>query len=145
MFKQITVFLENKPGRVYEVTGCLAAEQINLYALSIADTENFGILRLILSDPEKAEKVLKENGFMVKVTDVIAVAMEHKPGGLHNVLKKLKELDISIEYMYTFTSYQKDYGAVVILRLDNQDSLFEALKNSGINVLGQEFIDSLSN
>src|SRR5215469_648242 len=102
MLKQITVFLENKPGRMEEVTGCLANENINLHALSIADTTDFGILRMIVSDPEKAVSVLKENDFMVKTADVIAVAMGHSPGSLNNVLCELKALDISIEYMYAF-------------------------------------------
>jgi hypothetical protein len=99
MVKQITVFLENKPGRMEEITGCLADENINLHALSIADTTDFGILRMIVSDPEKALQVLKEKDFMVKTAAVIAVAIGHSPGSLHMVLRKIRELDISIEYM----------------------------------------------
>lgn len=144
MLKQITVFLENKPGRMEEVTGCLANENINLHALSLADTTDFGILRMIVSDPDKAVKVLKENNFMVKTTDVIALAMGHNPGSLHKVLRELRELDISIEYMYAFTSRHKDYDAIVILSLSNQDAVLNKLTNSGVQVLGQNLIESLN-
>ena len=144
MLKQITVFIENKPGRLEEVTGYLAGENINLHALSIADTTDFGILRMIVSDPEKAERVLKEKNFMVKTADVIAVAMGHSPGSLHKVLRELKALSISIEYMYAFTSRHKDYDAIVILRLNDQDIAYEKLRSSIISVLGQELLDRLN-
>jgi hypothetical protein len=144
MFKQITVFLENKQGRLEEVTGCLADENINLHALSIADTTDFGILRMIVSEPEKAVSVLKKNNFMVKTTDVIAVALGHKPGSLHNVLKKLKTLDISIEYIYAFTSRHKDYDAIVILSVDNQTAAVEKLKDGGFPVLDESLLGQLN-
>ena len=144
MVKQITVFLENKPGRMKEVTGCLADERINLHALSIADTTNFGILRMIVSDPEKAVVVLKGKGFMVKTTDVIAVAMGHKPGSLHKVLQELKAMDISIEYMYAFTSQHKDYDAIVILSLSNQEAALEKLKANNFPFLGEELLEELN-
>jgi len=136
MFKQITVFIENKPGRLAEVTGCLADGNINLQALSIADTADFGILRLIVSDPETAEKVLKEKGYMVRTTEVVAVALEHSPGSLHKVLRELEILDISIEYMYAFTEHLKEYDAIVILRLNDQNKAIEKLKNSNLPILG---------
>jgi len=144
MFKQITVFLENKPGRLADVTGCLAGENINLHALSIADTSDFGILRLIVSDPEKAVQVLKENNFMVKTTDVIALASGHKPGSLHKVLRELKEKDISIEYMYAFTSRHKDYDAIIILSLSDQDAALAKLKDSGFPILGDNLLKELN-
>ena len=144
MYKQITVFLENKPGRMEEVVGCLSAKDINIHALSIADTTDFGILRMIVSDPENAKVALKEKAFMVKTTSVIAVAMDHKPGSLHKVLKELKELDISIEYMYAFTSRHKEYDAVVIFSLADQEKALEKLKNSSIAVLGADIIDGLN-
>jgi hypothetical protein len=144
MFKQISVVLENKQGRMEEVTGCLADENINLHALSIADTTDFGILRMIVSEPEKAVSVLKKSNFMVKTTGVIAVALGHKPGSLHSVLKKLKTLDISIEYMYSFTSRHKDYDAIVILSVDNQAAAAEKLKDSGFPVLDESLLDQLN-
>ncbi|MDR0272992.1 MAG: acetolactate synthase [Clostridiales bacterium] len=142
MFKQLTVFLENKTGRIEDVTGCLASEKINLHALSIADTADFGILRMVVSDPDKAVAALKEKNFMVKTADVIAVPMGHNPGSLHKVLSNLKELDISIKYMYAFTSRHKEYDSIVILRLHDQEKALE--KISGISILGQELLDCLN-
>ena len=144
MFKQITVFLENKPGRLEEVTACLAGKNINLHALSIADTTDFGILRMIVSEPEKAELALKEKNFMVKTTSVIASAIGHSPGSLHKLLHELNTLDISIEYMYAFTSRHKDYDAIVILSLNNQEAALEKLKNSNFSLLGEKLLDELN-
>ncbi|MCL2488730.1 MAG: ACT domain-containing protein [Oscillospiraceae bacterium] len=144
MFKQITVFLENKPGRMVEVTGCLADNNINLHALSIADTTDFGILRMIVSDPGKALEVLKEKGFMVKTAGVIAAAIGHQPGSLNKVLRELKKLEISIEYMYAFTSRHRDYDAIVILSLSDQDAALEKLKNSGFPLLEDQLLDQLN-
>ena len=141
--KQITVFLENKPGRLEEVTGCLADSNINLHALSIADTTDFGILRMVVSEPEKAVQVLKEKDFMVKTADVIPVAMGHSPGSLYRVLRILRELDISIEYMYAFTSRTPGHDAMVILRLENQDVAIKEMEGSGIKILGAELLSQL--
>ena len=144
MLQQITVFIENKPGRLAEVTGCLADAGVNLHALSIADTTDFGILRVIVSDPEKAKRVLKENGFMAVATDVVAVAVGHTPGSLSKVLHELEKLDISIEYMYAFTSRHREYDALVIFRLSNQEETLERLLQSDIAVLGQELLERLN-
>jgi len=144
MIKQITVFLENKPGRMEEVTGCLADKKINIHALSIADTADFGILRMIVSDHDSAVNALRDKNFMVKTADVIAVAMGHSPGSLHDVLKKLRKLDISIEYMYAFTSRSKNYDAIVIMRLENQDAALAKISGSGIQMLGRELLDRLN-
>jgi hypothetical protein len=144
MLKQITVFLENKPGRLEEVVGYLAGENVNIHALSIADTTDFGILRIIVSDPGKAERLLKGKGLMVRAADVIAVAMSHSPGGLYKVLHELKTLDISIEYMYAFTSRHTEYDAIVILRLENQEAVLGKLTSSGIALLGLELLDRLN-
>ena len=144
MFKQLTVFLENKPGRLEEVTACLAAENINLHALSLADTTDFGILRMIVSELEKAVKVLKEKGFMVKTTNVIAAALDHSPGSLNKVLRELKVLDISIEYMYAFTSRHREYDAIVILSLSNQDEALEKLKSCSFVILGDDILNDLN-
>jgi hypothetical protein len=139
MIKQITIFLENKPGRIEGVTGCFAEENINIHALSIADTTDFGIVRIIAAEPEKAVKILKEKGFMVKTVNVVAVAVGHSPGSLHKILHKLSKQGISIEYMYALTSRHKAYDAIVILRLDNT----EKLADSGITVLGEELLSEL--
>lgn len=142
--KQISAFIENKPGRLLDVTGFLAEANINIHALSIADTTDFGILRMIVSDPDKAKEVLKKNGLTVKTTEVIAVALDHTPGSLHNVLKTLNDMDINIEYMYAFTSRPVD-DAMVILRLDNQNETIEKVKNSDIRMLGADLLDKLNN
>jgi len=144
MLRQITVFLENKPGRMEEVTACLAENSINIHALSLADTADFGILRMIMSDPDKAVRVLKENNFMVKTTEVIAAAIGHSPGSLHKILKELKSHDISIEYMYAFTSHNREHNAIVVLRLVNQDAVFNKLQNSSFPILGENLLDELN-
>jgi hypothetical protein len=144
MIEQITELLENKPGRLEDVTGCLAENSINIHALSIADTTDFGILRMIVSEPGKAAQVLKDKDYMVKTTNVIAVALGHSPGSLHKVLRELKTLDISIEYMYAFTSRHKDYDAIVILSLSNQDAALDKLKKSGFPILGDNLLVELN-
>jgi len=144
MLKQITVFLENKAGRMEEVTGCLADQNINIHALMVADTTDFGILRMIASDPEKAQRVLKDKGLMVKNADVIAVAIDHNPGSLHKVLHALNAPDVSIEYMYAFTSRHQDYNAIVILSVDNQAAVLEKLRNGGIPVLDETLLDQIN-
>lgn len=144
MLRQITVFIENKPGRMEDVTGCLSKANINLHALSLADTTDFGILRIIVPDTEKAMEVLKDNHFMVKTTNVIAVAIEHNPGSLHKVLQVLNTPDTSIEYMYAFTSRHKEYDAIVILNSGNQAAAVEKLSSSGLVLLSEEFLSQLN-
>ncbi len=144
MIKQITVFIENKPGRLMELTGALAEESINIHALSIADTADFGIVRIIASDPDKAKSTLRAKGFMVKTADVIAVAMGQRPGSLHEILKRISALNVSVEYIYAFTSRHKDYEAIVILKLNDQDAALEKLKGCDIPILGKELLDSLN-
>lgn len=132
--KQISIFLENKSGRLAEVTKILGEKNIDISALSIADTTHFGILRLIVNKPEAAEEVLKENGFTVSITSVIAIGVQDKPGGLAKALEALDSDNIGIEYMYAFVSKKED-EALVILRVEDPDRAVEALKGSGINVL----------
>ena len=144
MLKQITVFLENKPGRMEEVASCLAEANINLHALSLADTTDFGILRIIASDTKKAMTVLKDKNFMAKTTEVIAVAIGHNPGSLHKVLRELNSPDISIEYIYAFTSRHKEYDAIVILSVGNQAAVIEKLKSGGLVLLNENLIDQIN-
>lgn len=135
--EQISVFLENQPGRLFEVTRILVEANINIRALSLADTTDFGILRLIVSDCEKARKELKENGFTVGTTDVVAVEVQDQPGGLHNILKLLKNANVNIEYMYAFVQTSgKD--AIIIFRFDNIDAALRQLKESGVRVIDGE-------
>lgn len=134
LVKQISVFVENKSGRLAEIIGILGANGIDISALSIADTTDFGILRLIVNDPPLAEKVLKDNGMVVKVTDVIAIAVEDKPGGLAKALKLISDARIEIEYMYAFIG-KSDNGALVIVRVNKPDEAVDILENSGISII----------
>ena len=134
LVKQVSVFLENKSGRLAEVTRILGENRINISALSIADTTDFGILRLILNNPEKAEEALKENGFTVSCTSVIAIGVADQPGGLAVALEVLDKESIGIEYMYAFVGKPSD-EAYVILRVEEPDRAIAALSRSGINVL----------
>ena len=134
---QISVFLENKAGRLAEVTRTLAGASINIRALSLADTSDFGILRLIVNDNAKAEKALKDAGFTVRTTRVVAVEVSDKPGGLMSILEFLDSRKINVEYMYAFVR-QKEDNAVMIFRFDDTDSALEALTEKGFSVIKGE-------
>ncbi len=140
--KQISIFVENKKGRLAEITKTLAQNNIDISALSIADTTEFGILRLIVNKPELAEKVLKEKGFAVKATEVIAISVENKPGGLSIALEKLDEEHISIEYMYAFVG-ERTKEALVTLRVEEINKAVKVLKEAGITVVSDHEVCSL--
>ena len=132
--KQISVFLENKSGRLAKVTEILGEKGINIRALSIADTSDFGILRLIVNKPDDAYQILKNGGFTVSTTDVIAVEVEDKPGGLGNVLRILDDKGINIEYLYAFLE-KSSQDALVVFRVEQVDEAIVVLGAAGINVL----------
>ncbi|MDK2985556.1 MAG: hypothetical protein PWQ96_1198 [Clostridia bacterium] len=134
MLKQLSVFLENKTGRLTAVTEVLAEYNINIRALSLADTSDFGILRLIVNEPKKAYEILKKDGFTVRITDVIGVEMPDRPGGLNGVLQVMKSEGINIEYLYAFLG-TNGRGAVVIFRVENMEKAMEILQEKGIQVL----------
>ena len=135
---QLAVFLENKSGRLASITKALSDNSINIRALSVADTADFGILRLIVDDIDKATRVLKEGGFTVGKTDVIAVEVADKPGGLARVLSVLHEAGLNVEYMYAFVKKSAE-NAVLIFRFDDPDIAITILQNAGIRILtGQE-------
>jgi hypothetical protein len=129
--QQISVFIENQSGRLHEVTSLLAENNINIRALSLADTSDFGILRLIVNDPENAYDILKSNDFTVGRTDVIAVQIDDNPGGLAAVLKALDENYINVEYMYAFVARSGEC-AIMIFRFDDTDKAAEKLEEAGI-------------
>lgn len=139
LVKQISVFLENKSGRLAEVTRTLAEKNIDISALSIADTTDFGILRLIVNKPEEAEKALSEQEFTVSCTNVIAIGVEDKPGGLAKALDILERNSISIEYMYAFVG-KAGNEAFVILRVENPAEAIKTLKSCDIEILPSEKI-----
>jgi hypothetical protein len=132
--EQISVFLENKAGRLAEVTRILADSKINIRALSLADTSDFGILRLIVNDNAKAKEVLKQQGFTVGKTDVVAVEVADRPGGLHNILHTLFKAGINVEYMYAFVQ-QSGNNAVIIFRFDNIEDAIRVLTENGVQVI----------
>jgi hypothetical protein len=132
--EQISVFLENKAGRLAEVTRILSEAKINIRALSLADTSDFGILRLIVNDNDKAKEVLSRHGFTVGKTDVVAVEVEDRPGGLYKILDVLFRASINVEYMYAFVQQSGD-NAVIIFRFDNLEEAVKVLTANGVTVI----------
>lgn len=140
--QQISVFLENIEGRIAEVTGVLSKANVNIKALSLADTSDFGVLRLIVDNNEKAEEALKAEGFTVGKTNVLAVEVANKPGGLHNILNILSKSGINVEYMYSLVKEGGD-NAIMIFRFDNIDGAITALSDNGITVIKGSEVYSL--
>lgn len=137
MAKQISVFLENKTGRLSHVTRVLGEAGINIRALSIADTSDFGILRIIVNEPGRAYKILKEAGFTVSETEVIAVQVPDLPGGLAAVLEQMTEENLNIEYLYAFLG-TSDNNALVIFKVEDIKLASETFKRKGIKFLEEK-------
>jgi hypothetical protein len=140
--EQLSIFLENKSGRLADVTGVLAQADINIRALSLADTTDFGILRLIVNNTEKAKTVLKDNGFTVGKTEVIAVEVPDRPGGLAEILNVIQKEDINVEYMYAYVQKGGD-KAIIIFRFDELEKAIDALQKAQIGILKGEDVYSL--
>lgn len=140
--KQISVFVENKSGKLVEIIGILGENNIDICALSIADTTDFGILRLIVNNPDKAQAVLKEQGIIVKATDVIGFAVPDSPGGLAGALTHLKDAGIAIEYMYAFVG-KSDRGAMVIVKTDKPEETINLLKENNTDIISKEDVYNL--
>lgn len=134
LIKQVSVFMENVPGKLSEVTEILAENDIDMSALSLADTTDFGILRLILNDPDKACRILRKHDYIVKQSDVIAAVIDDRPGGLTSVLKVLSAAGVAVEYMYAFVG-SKNGHAVVVMRADNADAALKALSAHDVSLL----------
>jgi hypothetical protein len=132
--EQISIFIENKSGRLAEVASTLGDAGVNIRALSLADTSDFGILRLIVNDREKAKQALKEKGFTVSKTEVVAVEVPDRPGGLFEILQTLDRKSINVEYMYAFVERCGE-NAVIIFRFDETEKAIDALLENGFNVL----------
>ncbi len=135
--EQISIFIENKSGRLAEITRILGEAAINIRALSLADTSDFGILRLIVNEAEQAKLVLKEKGFTVNKTEVVAVEVPDQPGGLSAILQVLDREQINVEYMYAFVE-RCGGNAVIIFRFDEIDKAIAALTSNGIKILEGE-------
>ncbi len=140
--EQISIFIENKSGRLAEVSGVLGEANVNIRALSLADTSDFGILRLIVDDSEKALNVLRERHFTVSKTEVIGVEVPDTPGGLSSILKILDNNQINVEYMYAFVE-RSGNNAVIIFRFDNVDQAISVLQENNVTVLKGEKITSI--
>ena len=132
--EQISVFLENKAGRLCEVTGILAEAEVNIRALALADTSDFGVLRLIVDDTDKATETLKKAGFTVGKTNVLAVEVPDRPGGLYHILNLLQSSNINVEYMYAFVQ-QSGSNAVMIFRFDNTVEALTVIQQNGLRVI----------
>ena len=140
--KQISVFLENRSGRLAGVLGILSGVGANIRALSLADTNDFGILRLIVDKTDEALAALKEKNFTVRSTDVLAVEVPDRPGGLQGILQVLSTADVNVEYMYAFVT-RKTEKAVVIFRFEDADEALAALKAAGVSVLDADTVHEL--
>lgn len=137
MAKQISIFLENKAGRLAHVTRVLGDAGINIRALSIADTSDFGILRVIVNDPEKAYRILRQADFTVSETEVIAVQVPDSPGGLASVLEKMSEVNLNIEYLYAFIGSSGN-DALVIFKVEDIEKARNSFKEKGIKFMEEE-------
>jgi hypothetical protein len=140
--KQLSIFMENRAGRMAEIARQLGEARINIRALSLADTSDFGILRLIVNDVDKAMKILKDSGHTVSVTEVVAVEVPDSPGGLASVLEPLRDGSVNVEYMYAFVEKATD-KAVVIFRFENVDEAVKVLAKAKISVLPAETVYKL--
>ena len=140
--QQISIFIENKSGRLAEVTRLLGERQVSIRALSLADTSDFGILRLLVDQADTAFTVLKEGGFTVSKTQVVAVEVPDQPGGLSRILQILDEAKINVEYMYAFAERHAD-NAIIIFRFDDIDNAISTLQANGVNILTGERLYSL--
>lgn len=138
--KQISVFLENKPGTLQKMTSVLAASQIDMRALSLAETKDFGIARIIVDDVLYAMNVLKDNNFIASLTSVLAVPVANEPGGLDKLLRIFAQEEVNIEYMYSFFGAKKNDTAYMIFRTSNTKASEAKLKGKGLKVLTQEEI-----
>jgi hypothetical protein len=140
--EQISIFLENKSGRLAEVTDVLAGAGVNIRALSLADTADFGILRLIVDKIDQAKQSLKDSGFTLGKTEVLALEVPDRPGGLAEILRTLGKAGINVEYMYAFVQRSLD-NAIVIFRFDELDKAIEVLTGAGVRILRGEELYAL--
>jgi len=140
--KQISLFVENKPGRMAKVSKTLSDANVNIRALTIAEAGDFGVIRMVVDDPEKGYKVLKDNGFTVSTTEVLAVEMKDAPGGLYTIVNTLGESSVNVDYAYAFVT-AKAQRAMLILRVDDIAKARKALGAKGIKIATREEIQAI--
>ena len=143
MIKQISVFLENKPGALYAMTGVLAQNKIDMRAFSLAETSDFGIARIIVDNVYAATTVLKDAGFIHSVTPVLGVAIPDTPGGLNKVLQVITDAGVNVEYMYAFLGGESTKHAYMIFRVQEHKAAAAALRSKGITIVDQDHISQL--
>ena len=141
--KQISVFVENKPGKLQLLTNALARNNVNMRALSLAETSEFGIVRIIVDDIENASRVFAEEGFVYTVAKVLGVAIPDEPGGLNRMLCMLSEEKINVEYMYAFLGGKNAEHAYMIFRVQDAEGAVEALMAKGVNCITQENLSKI--
>jgi hypothetical protein len=139
---QISIFLENRKGRLFDVCSLLGKNKVNIRALTVAESEQFGILRIVVDKPESTALLLKKHGFVASLTDIVAVEVTDKPGGLADILKVLSQSDINVEYMYGFVERKSD-KAILVFRFDEPDKAIVLLKKKKIKVIGRKEIGDL--
>lgn len=140
--KQLSIFLQNRMGSLSKPLEILSESDVNIKAMCMADTSEFGILRLVVDNPEKGKEALEENNFLVKITDIIGVEMDDSPGGLTKVLKIIKENEIDLEYLYAFT-HEKVGKAILLLHSDDIDNLIDILEKNNITLVSSEEVYNL--
>lgn len=140
--KQIAVFLENRSGRLADISHTLASAGINIRALSLADTADFGILRLVVDDTARAKSILKEQGFTVGITDILAAQVSDQPGGLDSIMQVIKEANLDVEYMYAFTQQSGSTG-ILLFRFDDLDGAIKVFQKAGVKLLPGEEVHNL--
>ena len=140
--KQLSIFLQNRMGSLSKPLETLSDAGVNIKAMCMADTSEFGILRLVVDDPIKGKEALEEHNFLVKITDIIGVEMNDTPGGLTSVLKVIKDNEIDLEYLYAFT-HEKAGKAILLLHADNLDKLISSLQENDIIIVPSEEVYTL--
>ena len=140
--KQLSIFLQNRMGSLSKPLEVLSENDVNIRAMCMADTSEFGILRLVVDDPFKGKEVLEQNNFLVKITDIIGVEMFDAPGGLTSVLKIIKDNEIDLEYLYAFT-HNKINRAILLLHADDIDNLIEILSKNNVRIVPAEEVYNL--
>ena len=140
--KQLSIFLQNKMGSLAKPLEVLTVADVNIRAMCMADTSEFGILRLVVDNPEKGKEALEQNNFLVKMTEIIGVEMNDSPGGLTSVLKTIRDNNIDLEYLYAFTHDKAD-KAILLLHAEDIDKLIEVLENNNITIVKSEEVYNL--